>query len=170
MVIVTKEQDAVSNNTVNMAGWALCSHEETDTSIFVHARHATKAGSKVIMVKASDTDVVVIEVSMLQVLQELGIQDLWVAFGQSQNMRWIPVHDLYNALAENSTGVLFFHAFTGWDVVSAFPGKGKKSAWQTLDVYDEASKVFMKLSLFPPVVDYEDMHTLEIFVFIVYDR
>ena len=170
VVIVTKEEDAVSNHTINLAGVAPCSHEESDTRIFVHARHATEAGSKVIMVKASDTDVLVIAVSVLQALQELGLQQLWLAFGQGQNLRWIPVHDLCCTLAEKSKGMLFFHAFTGCDIVSAFRGKGKKSAWQTWDVCDEASGVFCKLSKYPPVVDDEDLETLEKFVVMMYDR
>ncbi|KAJ8419194.1 hypothetical protein AAFF_G00006930 [Aldrovandia affinis] len=170
VVIVTKEEDAVSNRTINLAGVAPCSHEEADTRIFLHARHATEAGSKVIMVKASDTDVVVIAVSVLQALQELGLQQLWVAFGQGQHLRWVPVHDLCCTLAEKSKGMLFFHAFTGCDVISAFRGKGKKSAWQTWDVCDEASGVFSKLSQYPPVVDDEDLKTLEKFVVMMYDR
>ena len=125
---MTKEQVAGSNHTVNLAGLAPCSHEEADTRIFVHTRHATEAGSKVIMVIASDTDVVVISVNMLHVLQELGLQELRVAFDQGQKMRWIPVHDLYYTLAKKSKGMLFFHAFTGCDMVSAFCGKGKNSA------------------------------------------
>ncbi|KAJ8402462.1 hypothetical protein AAFF_G00369510 [Aldrovandia affinis] len=123
-----------------------------------------------IMVKASDTDVVVIAVSVLQALQELGLQQLWVAFGQGQHLRWVPVHDLCCTLAEKSKGMLFFHAFTGCDVISAFRGKGKKSAWQTWDVCDEASGVFSKLSQYPPVVDDEDLKTLEKFVVMMYDR
>ena len=167
---VTKEKDAVSNCTINLAGVAPCSHEEADTGIFVHARHATEAGSKVIMVKASDTDVLVIAVSVLQALQELGLQQLWLAFGQGQNLRWIPVHDLCCTLAEKSKRMLFFHAFTGCDIVSAFRGKGKKSAWQTWDVCDEASGVFCKLRKYPPVVDDEDLETLEKFVVMMYER
>ena len=31
VVIVTKEEDAVSNRTINLAGVAPCSHEEADT-------------------------------------------------------------------------------------------------------------------------------------------
>ena len=85
VVTVTKEEDAVSNHTISLAGMVPCSHEETDTRIFVHARYATEAGSIVIMVKASGTDVV-IAVSVLQVLQELGLQQLWVAFGQGQDL------------------------------------------------------------------------------------
>ena len=85
VVTVTKEEDDVSSRTINLAGVAPCSHEEADTRIFVHARHATEAGSKVIMVKANDTDVVIIAVSVLQTLQELGLQELWVAFGQARD-------------------------------------------------------------------------------------
>ena len=121
------------------------------------------------MIKANDTDVV-IAVSALQGLQELGLQKLWVAFGQRQNLKWIPVHDLCCTLAEKSKGMLFFHAFTGCNFVSAFGGKGKKSAWQTWNVCDEASSVFTKLSHYPPVVDDEDLKTLEKFVVMMYDR
>ena len=170
VVIVTKEEDAVSNRTINLAGVAPCSQEEADTRIFVHARHATEAGSKVIMVKASDTDVVVIAVSVMHELQELGLQKLWVAFGQGQYLRWVPVHDLCCTLAEKSKGMLFLHAFTGCDVVSAFRSKGKKSAWQTWDVCGEASGVFSKLSQYPPVVDDEDLKIFEKFVVMMYAR
>lgn len=55
VVILTKEKDAVSNCTISLAGVAPCSHEEAATRVFVHARHATEAGSKVIMVKANET-------------------------------------------------------------------------------------------------------------------
>ena len=102
VVIVTKEEDAVSNRTINLVGVVPCSQEEADTRIFVHATHATEAGSKVIMVKASDTDVVVIAVSVLQAHQYLGLQQLWVAFGQGQYLRWVPVYDLCCTLAEKS--------------------------------------------------------------------
>jgi hypothetical protein len=36
------------------------------------------------MNKASDTDALVISVSALLILQDLGIEKLWVAFGQEQ--------------------------------------------------------------------------------------
>ena len=86
-------------------------------------------------------------------------------------MRWIPIHDLCLPLAlEKTRGILFFHAFTGCDVVSAFRGRGKKSAWQTWDVSDEASDVFSKFSQYPPAVDDDDLKTLKKFVVMMYDR
>ena len=80
------------------------------------------------------------------------------------------MHDLYYSLAEKSKGMLFFHAFTGCDIVSAFRGKGKKSAWQTWNVCNEITENFRKLSHYPPVVDDEDLQILEKFVVIMYDR
>ena len=170
VVIVTKEDDVVSNKPTNLTGLAPCSHEEADTRIFVHARDATEAGSKFAMVRANDTDVVVIAISVWHALEELGLQELWIAYGQGRNLRWIPVHDLYYSLAEKSKGMLFFHAFTGCDIVSAFRGKGKKSAWQTWNVCNEITENFRKLSHYPPVVDDEDLQILEKFVVIMYDR
>ena len=55
VVVVIKEQDANSTHSISLDGVAPCSHEEADTRIFVHARHAVEEGNKAIMVKASDT-------------------------------------------------------------------------------------------------------------------
>ena len=91
VVVVIKEQDGISSHSISPDGVAPCSHEEADTRIFVHARHAVEEGNKGIMVKASDTDVVVIAVSVLPALQAIGLHQLWVAFGQGQYLRWIPI-------------------------------------------------------------------------------
>jgi len=55
-------------------------------------------------------------------------------------------------------------------VVSAFRGKGKKSAWQIWDVCPEASDVFTKLSCYPTDVEEDDTVMLEKFVVTMYDR
>ena len=128
-------------------------------------------GCKTILIKSNDTDVLVIVVSVLPILHETGLQQLWIAFGQGQNMRWIPIHELVLSIGlQKSKGILFFHAFTGCDVVSAFRGKCKKTAWQTWDVFDEASDVVSKLSQYLPTIDDADMKILENFVVMMYDR
>lgn len=94
-----------------------------------------------------------------------------MSFGQGGNLRWFPIHDLYTSIGlEKSKGILFFHAFTGYDVVSGFRGKGKKSARQTWDVCVEASDVFAKLSQYPPTVGDNELDVLEKFVVMMYDR
>ena len=172
VVLVTKEELALSTQVINLNHVAPCSHEEADTRILVHAKHAVTEGNQTLMIKANDTDVVVIAISILPSLQELGLQKLWIAFGQGKHLKWIPIHDIVSAIGpEKSSGILFFHAFTGCDVVSAFRGKGKKSAWQTWNVCNDASSVFNKLSKYPPTFgDEEDIKNLKKFMITIYDK
>ena len=43
--------------------------------------HTMRQCSKALMIKANDTDVVVIAISFMKSLNELGIEKLWTAFG-----------------------------------------------------------------------------------------
>ena len=124
LVIVTKGTKALSNHKVSLLELNKSSQEEADSRIFVHDRYAASQGSKSIMVKAKDTDVLVTGLSMFPILQGLGLEKLWLTFGQGQSLRWIGIHNLYNNVgAEMAKGMLFKHAFTGCDVVSAFRNK-----------------------------------------------
>ena len=123
------------------------------------------------MISANDTDVLVIAVSTFSQLQELGRQEMWLAFGQGRNLKWTLVHELVLTLApEKIRGMLFFHSFTGCDIVSSFRGKGKKTTWQTWDVCPEASEVFCKLSCYPTAVENSDTKLLGKFIVMMYDR
>ena len=57
---------------------APCNHEEADTRIFVHAKHASVNGMNKILIRTANTDVVVLAVAFLQ---KLDVEELWVAFG-----------------------------------------------------------------------------------------
>ena len=50
------------------------------------------------MIKANDSDILVIALSIFPSLQELGLQQLWVTFGHGVSLRWIGVHELYRAI------------------------------------------------------------------------
>ena len=83
----------------------------------------------------------------------------------------LPVYEVVPAIGQRKAlGILYFHAFTGCDVVSAFRGKGKKSAWLTWDVCDEVTETFVTLSQIPSEVCDEDLINLERFVTLLYDR
>jgi len=150
LVIVTKEEDVCCNRVIALEDLAPCTQEEADPRIFVHARHVAKDGSKALMIKANDTDVVVIAIILfvMKSLNEPGqLEKMWIAFGQGGNFRLIPVHTVVNTIGpEKASGLPFFHAFAGNDAVSAFRGKGKKSAWQTWNVCKEASTTLTKLT------------------------
>ena len=113
----------------------------------------------------------VIAISVLPSLQELGLEKMWIAFGQGAKMRWIPVHEVVSAIGlEKTRGIPYFHVFTGCDVVSAFRGKAKKSAWQTWNVFDDVSETFTNLSQHPTLICDLDLQRLERFVVLMYDR
>ena len=86
-------------------------------------------------------------------------------------MRWIPVHEVVSAIGlKKARGIPYFHAFTGCDIVSAFRGKAKKSAWQTWNVFDDITETFINLSQHPTLIRDLDMQRLERFVVLMYDR
>ena len=51
VVIVTKEELALSTQVINLDHLAPCSHEEADTRIFVHAKHAVMEGNQALMIR-----------------------------------------------------------------------------------------------------------------------
>ena len=173
-VLVTREENVLTSanyTNFSLEELAPCTHEEADTRIFLHAWHAAKEGYKSVLVDANDTDIVVIAISMMPSLTAIGLQEMWVRFGKGEHTRWIPIHDLVSNLGpEKSKGMLFFHAFTGCDVVSSFNGKGKKTALQTWNVFNEVSATFAKLSLSPSEIEESDLQVLEKYVILMYDR
>ena len=171
VVIVTKGELALCNTTESLEGLCPCNHEEADTRIFLHALHAVEKKNTSVLIKACDTDILAIGVGVFVTLQNAGLDELWIEFGHGKSIRWLSVHDLVKNLGpEKSIGILFFHAFTGCDVVSAFRGKGKKTAWQTWEVLPEVTHVVQKLSQYPPVMDDADLSMLEKFVITMYDK
>ena len=75
-VIITKGEHAISNTRKSLDAVSPCCHEEADTRIFVHAMDATIDGRKSIIIKANDTDVLVIAISVLPSLQEIGLEKM----------------------------------------------------------------------------------------------
>ena len=83
-------------------------------------------GHRMVMLKTNDTDVLVIAITVFPVLKDQGLEKMWLAFGQGNDTRFIPVHDVISTLGpDKSKGLSFFHAFTGGDIVSAFRHKAK---------------------------------------------
>ena len=145
---------------------APCTHEEADTRMFLHAKHAAIGGSKSINIVSSDTDVVVIGVA---VFDDLNVDHLWMTFGKGKDLRWISIHDIVRSLGPRSKALPFFHAFTGCDTVSAFVGNGKKTAWQAWNVFENATEVFHCLSSPCDNLTQSEIGVFEEFAVIMYD-
>ena len=61
------------------------------------------------MIKANDTDVIVIAMFVLPSLKELGLQQMRVLFGQGPTITWIPVHEVVATIGpQKALGILFF--------------------------------------------------------------
>ena len=159
----------VVNNSAEPTDAAIspCSHEEADTRLLLHVWHAGKCGFNNVLIRTVDTDVVVIAVSCMQ---SLPLKKLWVWFGTGNTTRYIPVHDLATSLGpQRCLALPFFHAFTGCDTVSAFAGRGKKSAWDAWLAFSEVTTAFVHLSAEPQDTDFH-MPLLERFTVVLYDR
>ena len=72
--------------------------------------------------------------------------------------------------AESSWGLLFLHAVSGCDTVSAFHGVGKKTAWLIWCSMNHLKPVINRLSKAPShvCVSPEDMNEIERFVILLY--
>ena len=101
-----------------------CTHEEADTRMFIHVADAIHSGYKRIILRSCDSDVLVIAIACVQ---DLCLDELWIAFGSGKTFRYIPAHSIARTIGpEKSRALLAFHALTGCDIVSSFYGKGKK--------------------------------------------
>ncbi|KAK3734694.1 hypothetical protein QZH41_002113 [Actinostola sp. cb2023] len=105
-------------------------HEEADTRMLLHAKHASHAGSSRIVIQSPDTDVLVLCAAHFD---SLACEELWLKTGVKDRLRFIPVHDVSHALGRRMCDALpAFHALTGCDSTSALAGIGKKKAWRVL--------------------------------------
>lgn len=107
VVIVTKGEHVLCNKPNSLEGLSLCNHEEADTRIFLHALHAVEQQNKSMLIKAYHTDILAVAISVFVTLQDAGLEELWIEFGQGQSIRWLPVHNMVKNLGpEKSCGIL----------------------------------------------------------------
>ena len=125
LVCLTQRENVLCNNNIDRSGLRPCNHEETDTWIFVHVKHAAVHELKTSLVISTDTYVVVLAISMFEKLEK---DRLWIAFGKVKDLRWIPIHGVSISLGLRALGVIFVHAFIGCHRVLVFRGKGKRTA------------------------------------------
>ena len=150
------------------AGSLDCTQEEADTRMFVHVADMVHHGYNHIMIRTTDSDVVVIAISVMQHLKSRGLQELWIAYGTGPSFRYIPAHQAAYLIGDAlALGLLAFHSLTGCDIVSAFYGKGKKTAWQLWKQFPEVTWAFQRLAGAPPEapkIPEDTMRVLEQFV------
>jgi hypothetical protein len=168
----TYVKDILCNNIrEDNTGLMPCTHEEADTRLLLHVVDCVKQGHHRVSVRTVDSDVLVLAIAMFH---QLDARELWIAFGVGKHFRYIPIHCTAQSLgpAQSCTVSLpVFHAFTGCDLTSSFGGKGKKTAWETWNVFAETTAAFRALSDTPTEEQVDNvMLLLERFVVLMYDR
>ena len=89
----------------------------------LHAWHAYQQGYRSIIIHATDTDVVVLAIAIASKMDDCTI---WLAFGHGKNFRYIAAHTILTNIGfERLWGLLFLHAVSRCDAVSAISGIGK---------------------------------------------
>ena len=152
-----------------------CNHEEADTTIVVHVLHALRNGAKTLVIRTVDTDVVVVLLGKHhQFLLECLEMQIWIGFGMGKNCSFYHINRIYAWLGNGKCqGLSVFHALTGCDTTNSFWGKGKKSAWQAWDAFQEITTVFCDIAANPFRIinrDSENFKQIERFIVIMYDK
>ena len=75
-IISTLHDDVISSRRLDTEGLTNCNHEEADSRLFLHVRHAAAQGLKKVIIRTVDTDVVVLAVANVHNLQT---DALWVS-------------------------------------------------------------------------------------------
>jgi hypothetical protein len=127
LLLTTHEEDVISNPPSDVSQLQSCTHEEADLHMLLHAWHAYQQGYRWIVIHATDKYVLVLAIAVASVMNEC---ELWLAFGHGTKFRYIAAHTIADELgADKSWGLLFLHAVSGCETVSAFCGIGEKTAW-----------------------------------------
>ena len=106
----------------NLAAISPCFHEEADIFIFVHVADQASNGFKRIVIRTTDSDVLVIAVSVVQHIKDLC--ELWIVFGCGSNLRYIPAHTIARQLGNARASALPVFHVTPYHL---YMGKGKNS-------------------------------------------
>ena len=68
------------------------SHEEADTRMMAHVADAVEKGHKSVMIRTTDTDVIVLAVAAVV---SLDLNELWVSYGTGKSHKILPAHQCW---------------------------------------------------------------------------
>ena len=98
--------------------------EEADTRLFMSIAACIHVGCSRVVIKASDTDIVVISVYVYDYLAARGLKELYM---QTKDY-FIPIHQIIEVIDADEAKMLpLVHALSGCDTTSFFCGKSKKT-------------------------------------------
>ena len=97
-------------------------HEEADTRVLLHAKHAADHGYKAVVITAEDTDILVLALALNGTIRCAVYQRR----GTQSRQQYIDINKMALHHGDDMRkAIIGLHAFTGCDTLSAFAGKGK---------------------------------------------
>ena len=111
-LFITNKEKVLSNCGVAMGD---CDHEEADTRMIIHIKHALSLGMTTIQVLSSDTDVIIILLGVyFKLRNDHSFTDIVIEFSQKKYHRRINITNLASSLGQSRChALIFFHSFTG---------------------------------------------------------
>ena len=165
-LVVTKHRSVITNNGdfLHTSELAPCNHEESDTRVFLHCKHAYNQGYRRIIVIATDN----VCISFMSYIPDSEIR---IDYGRGKHQRYITTHDIYTKFSNNRSKALpFFHSFTGCDTTSPFNGIGKRTAWDTWNAFADVTPAFVELYNLPRDISNTGLSIILRFVVLMYRR
>ena len=106
----------------------VCNQEEADTRILLHIIHALNCGFSSILIKTSDSDVIVILIHHLQYFDTISTGcNITVNYEIGNTQQVINIRELACALGvQRSAALLLFVTLTGCDSTSVMKGRSKR--------------------------------------------
>ena len=106
-----------------------CNHEEADTRMLLHAKHASRDAQRAV-IQSPNTDVLLL---CFTHNDEIECEKLWFRTAVKDRLRYVPAHKIAAGVGPLMCKVLpAFHALTGCDSTSALSRVGKEKAWKII--------------------------------------
>ena len=104
-------------------------------------------------------------------VQDLGFDEIWIAFGAGKPSRYLSIHPIVDQLGpQRSKALPMFHSVTGCDTVFFFSWRGKTSAWDVWNVFPQIADTSSMLASVPEEIPEQAMTLIERFVVLLYSR
>ena len=119
ILVITNGNKVISiPHNKNATNLEVCSHVEADTRILLHLADEAQEGIDKILIRTTDTDVLVLAIASFQSTE---VREIWVALGTGKHFKYVPAHQIASHLGPSKSRPLpAFHAFTGCDTFSFF--------------------------------------------------
>ena len=104
-------------------------------------------------------------------LQDLNVDEIWIAFGTGKYFRYLPIHSIAEQLGpQRSKARPMFHSITGCNTVSFFSWRSKTFAWDVWNVFPQITDTFSMLASVPEEIPEQAMTLIERFGMLLYSR